>query len=179
MSVVYSVDELERLLGTSLGTEDVATARELEKDAVEMVEEKTNRHLGTSQSLTEIRSGDGTQVLELYNNTSTITSVEYRYGSTWTTIDSTEYAVYDDNKLTLFGRNFPHGRYNVRVIYTAGYAPEQIPRDLRKTVGQIVTARWRAERSGEELVIPDEVQEAIDRWAVEDFVPQPRLVLGA
>ena len=120
-----------------------------------------------SQEITEYLDGDGGQFLmvtfppiaSLYgaDEAARLASLQYREADgtgTWVTlVDDEDYIHIDASRswgISLLGSEyFPAGTRNIKVVYNAGWALEDIPRDVKKVCLEMVQAMWdESKKSG-------------------------------
>lgn len=126
---------------------------------------RTFEDSGEEGSEVEVYDGLGAEVIQLKSPPITsVTSVETRAGTTWTTLATTSYSVPDltDGRLFAIGSAFgwssfepgcwPEGRSNVRVTYRGGYTSAAMPGALKNLVCELVDeARIMAGKAQGEL----------------------------
>lgn len=131
------------ILGVTAGSAEATQVDSMIDSASRLALSVTHRTTLVSTSLTEYYDGDGTDTLHLKAWPITAVTSIHVDDSTprdWATddlIDSDEYLIYEnDGKVVLDGDVFTPGKYNVKVIYTAGYAT--VPYDLQQAVEDLV-----------------------------------------
>jgi len=119
----------------------------LEAGAVAFVEGETDRHFGTTITITEYLQGTADDTLWLKEAPSAVTSVEERseVGGTWTEIDTADSDGWElrSHQVLRKGGNVWERGYEYRVVYDFGYTSGSEPAEIRQLVTDLVSFRWR------------------------------------
>ncbi len=132
------------ILGVTAGSAEATQVDSMIDSASRLALSITHRTTLVSTSLTEYYDGDGTDTIHLRSWPITaVTSIHIDdtrprdWSDTDDLVDSDYYLIYqNDGKVVLDGDIFTTGKYNVKVIYTAGYAT--VPYDLQQAVEDLV-----------------------------------------
>jgi hypothetical protein len=131
------------ILGVTAGSGEATQVDSMIDSASRLALKVSMRSTLVSTSLTEYYDGDGTNLIHLRAWPITAVTSIHVDDSTprdWATedlIDTDYYLIYEnDGKVVLDGYYFTQGNYNVKVIYTAGYAT--VPYDLQQAVEDLV-----------------------------------------
>jgi hypothetical protein len=139
---VYALDELKTLIGVTTDDHD-AVLTAVEAAVVAFVEGHTGRWFGAPAEFVGRFSG-GVGVLWLAETPAADPApvVETNDTGGWVAVDGDDYEV-DGAALHHTGTGWPRGVRNIRVTYTAGYAPGEEPADIRGAVLDLVALRYR------------------------------------
>lgn len=143
---MIEVQELKSWLGIlSSDTSYDQVLQDLEKRTVVLLENETDRYFGPVKTITEYVNGNGRTEIWLKEKPITITSVSYRdyLDNTWTAYATTDYEQHDRVLFRLLNEEWPLGKKNIRVIYTAGYDVGTEPEDIRQAVLDLISMKFR------------------------------------
>jgi uncharacterized phiE125 gp8 family phage protein len=132
-------------------TEDTATLRKMEQDAIAAIEVRTGRYYGTVAARTEYINWRGGP-LQLSNVPISLTSLKSWDGSAFQTVDSTSY--YLEGAFIHWNTTQTWTPIRYQVIYQAGYTVDALdanvwpaPRDIQRAV-LLTVGHWFRNREG-------------------------------